>query len=160
MDYKYKKRVRQVLDTYLETRNMRKTPERYAILDAVYSIHGHFTIEELSTFLDETKFPVSRATIYNALKLFIDLHLVIRHNLQEGTKYEASYNHEKHCHQICTICGKFTEFNSATLMNELDNLQLKRFKKEGFSLYIYGVCSSCRTSRKKKISSAKKKETT
>lgn len=61
--------VRQILTNYLEMNNHRKTPERYAILDAVYDINGHFTLEELSDKLaEENKFPVSRATLYNTLK--------------------------------------------------------------------------------------------
>ena len=40
--------VRNILTSYLELNNHRKTPERYAILDAVYSMVGHFTLEELN----------------------------------------------------------------------------------------------------------------
>ena len=58
--------VRNILTNYLELNNHRKTPERYAILDAVYSINGHFTLEELGEKLNgEKNFPVSRATLYN-----------------------------------------------------------------------------------------------
>ena len=65
--------VRQILTSYLEMNNHRKTPERYAILDAVYDINGHFTLEELGEKLsDENNFPVSRATLYNTLKLFME----------------------------------------------------------------------------------------
>ena len=42
-----RKAVRQKLDDYLETNNLRKTPERYAILDAVFSLRGNFSMEEL-----------------------------------------------------------------------------------------------------------------
>ena len=60
--------VERLLDNYLEMNNHRKTPERYSILRAVYSIHGHFTIDELKARLDkEMDFPVSRATLYNTL---------------------------------------------------------------------------------------------
>ena len=39
--------VEHILDNYLEMNNHRKTPERYAILRAVYEMEGHFTLEEL-----------------------------------------------------------------------------------------------------------------
>ena len=74
-----RKAVERILDNYLEMNNHRKTPERYAILRAVYSMDGHFTLEELGAELNETyKFPVSRATLYNTLNLFMELRLVIR----------------------------------------------------------------------------------
>ena len=75
--------VRNILTSYLEQNNLRKTPERFAILDAVYSINGHFTLDELGDKLNtEDRFPVSRATLYNTLRLFMALRLVIRHRFQ------------------------------------------------------------------------------
>ena len=80
--------VEQILNSYLEVNNHRKTPERYAILKAVYSINGHFTLDELGEKLAvDFKFPVSRATLYNTLNLFMELRLVIRHRFQGTTKY-------------------------------------------------------------------------
>ena len=136
--------VRQILNNYLEVNNRRKTPERYAILDAVYDINGHFTLEELSDKLaEENKFPVSRATLYNTLKLFMELRLVIRHRFQGQTKYEACYDNNSHSHQICTVCGKVTEIKSPQISETISSMHLKRFRKDGYSLYIYGICSTC-----------------
>jgi Fur family ferric uptake transcriptional regulator len=124
--------------------NHRKTPERYAILDAVYDTNGHFTLDELSEKLsEENNFPVSRATLYNTLKLFMELRLVIRHRFQGQTKYEACYDNNSHSHQICTVCGKVTEIKSPQVSETIANMHLKRFRKDGYSLYIYGICSSC-----------------
>ena len=89
----------------------RKTPERYAILDAVYSIDGHFTLEELDAELTKRNFRVSRATLYNTMHLFIELRLVMRHSLVDGTKYEACYCNDSHIHQVCSVCGQVTEIN-------------------------------------------------
>lgn len=136
--------VERILDNYLEMSNHRKTPERYAILHAVYSINGHFTLDELGEKLaEECKFPVSRATLYNTLNLFLELRLVIRHRFQGTTKYEACYADNNHCHQICTVCGKVTEVRAPEVVDVIENLHLKRFRKDGFTLYIYGICSTC-----------------
>ena len=136
--------VERILDKYLEVNNHRKTPERYTILKAVYSVSSHFTLDELGQRLtDEYRFPVSRATLYNTLNLFMELRLVIRHRFQGATKYEACYADESHCHQICTVCGKVTEVKAPDIARAIDELHLKRFRKDGFSLYIYGICSTC-----------------
>ena len=80
--------VERILDSYLEMNNHRKTPERYAILRAVYNTNGHFTLDELGEkLMKEYKFPVSRATLYNTLNLFMELRLVIRHRFQ-GTRQQ------------------------------------------------------------------------
>jgi Fur family ferric uptake transcriptional regulator len=96
--------VERVLDNYLQMNNHHKTPERYAILRAVYSIEGHFTLDELGEIMTQKyKFPVSRATLYNTLNLFLELRLVIRHRFQGTTKYESSCAGTGHSHQICTV---------------------------------------------------------
>lgn len=136
--------VERILDNYLEMNNHRKTPERYAILNAIYSTNGHFSLDELGEKLAvEYKFPVSRATLYNTLNLFMELRLVIRHRFQGATKYEACYDNNSHCHQMCTVCGKVNEVRSPEITAAIDALHLKRFRKDGFTLYIYGICSTC-----------------
>ena len=151
--------VRNILTNYLELNNHRKTPERYAILDAVYSMNGHFTLDELGDLLNnDLNFPVSRATLYNTLKLFMELRLVIRHRFQGQTKYEACYDNNSHCHQMCTVCGKVTEVRSPEIVKAIDEMHLKRFRKDGFTLYIYGICSTCQAkiTRQKKTKNSTK----
>ena len=144
MKKKVKDSVRQILTNYLDLNNRRKTPERYAILEAVYNMQGHFTLEELGDKLsEEYNFPVSRATLYNTLKLFLELRLVIRHRFQGSTRYEACYDDNSHSHQVCTVCGKVTEVKAIEVTKVISELHLKRFHKDGFSLYIYGICSTC-----------------
>ena len=138
------KNVLRILDSYLEMNNHRKTPERYTILKAIYNVDGHFTLEELSDKLvRDYNFRVSRATLYNTLNLFLQLRLVIRHRFQGTTAYEACYDNTSHCHQICTVCGKVTEVNAPEITDAIDRTHLKRFRKDGFTLYIYGICSTC-----------------
>ena len=150
--------VEQILDSYLEVNNHRKTPERYAILDAVYSTDGHFTLDELGEKLaTEYKFPVSRATLYNTLNLFMELRLVIRHRFQGTTSYEV-YG-ESHSHQICTMCGKVTEVKTPEVTKAIDALRLKRVRKDGFTLYIYGICSTCQAKLTRKMNTKKTTKT-
>ena len=153
--------VERILDSYLEMNNHRKTPERYAILNAVYSTNGHFSLDELNEKLaGEYKFPVSRATLYNTLNLFMELRLVIRHRFQGTTMYEACYDNNSHCHQMCTVCGKVCEVKSSEITAAIDALHLRRFRKDGYTLYIYGICSTCQSRLTRQKRNVKKKETT
>ena len=149
--------VQRILDSYLETNNHRKTPERYAILKAVYETDGHFTLEELGEKLDKVyRFPVSRATLYNTLNLFLELRLVVRHRFQGSTKYEACYDNGNHCHQICTVCGKVTEVNAPQITEAIEGLHLKRFRRDGYTLYLYGICSTCQAKLTRQLNSKQK----
>ena len=104
--------VRQIFTEYLTANGHRKTPERYAILDTIYSIDGHFDIDMLySRMMDQENFRVSRATLYNTIILLINARLVIKHQFGTSSQYEKSYNRETHHHQICTQCGRVTGTN-------------------------------------------------
>ena len=68
--------ARQVLDNYIEQNNCRKTPERFAILEAVYGFTSYFSLQDLSGRLEEMNFPVSREMIENSLKESNHYHLI------------------------------------------------------------------------------------
>lgn len=151
--------LHQRLTECLEANSYRKTPERYAILDAVFAMGKCFTIDELGAKLAaDGTFQVSRATLYNTMRLFVSLRLVIRHRFQGTTRYEACHNSGSHCHRVCTICGGIMEIKSAEVAEAVGRLHLRRFRKEGYSLYVYGVCSACQAKLTRKKSSEQKKQ--
>ncbi len=158
MEQDIKTNVRQILTNYLEANHCRKTPERYAILDAAYSMGGYFTLDELVEKLETLNFVVSKATLYNAMRLFVKLRLVIRHRFQAGTKYEACCANESHCHQVCTVCGKVTEVCVPHVKKVISDVKLRRFRKDCYTLYIYGICSSCQTRLSKSKNRVKSKK--
>ncbi len=148
-----KEKVKQILTDYLQKHSHRKTPERFAILDTIYSIDGHFDIENLYRRMEEGKhFRVSRATLYNTILLFINAGLVIKHQFGNTSQYERSYNNETHHHTICTSCGKIAEFEDATLRMAITGTKVRAFTVSHYSLYIYGMCNRCKNAlaRKKK----------
>lgn len=135
--------VRNVLSNYLEQNKRRKTPERFAVLDAIFEFPSYFSLQDLNDKLEASHFPVSRATLYNTINLFMELRLVLSHRMGGETRYEAAYDSVGHCRQICTVCGKTTAVKSPAIIQAVNETRLKRFRRDGFSLYIYGVCSSC-----------------
>ena len=151
MEENIKNKVKQILTEYLQKNGHRKTPERYAILETIYTIKGHFDIDMLYSYMAEKeKFRVSRATLYNTIILFIDAGLVIKHQFGNSSQYERSYNVETHHHLICTSCGKVTEFEDDSLQQAVSHSKFKGFHASHYSLYIYGLCNKCMMAKKKK----------
>lgn len=154
-----KDRVKQIFTEYLRINKHRKTPERFAILDAIYSIDGHFDIETLyGLMVEKENFRVSRATLYNTIVLLLDAKLLIKHVFSNNTaQYEKSFNIETHHHLVCTTCGKVSEFQNEELQKDIAETDLKKFQMSHYSLYIYGTCGRCAALRRKKKKEEKKK---
>ena len=145
-----KETVRGTFEQYLQSKGLRKTQERFAILDAIYSITGHFTMEQLLESLESSKFRVSRATLYNTMELLVDAHLVVRHKFNNNSQYEKACDTTTHFHRICMACGAVTEVSDDKLREVIENTQSRGFSVVHTSLYIYGVCSKCAAARRRK----------
>lgn len=139
-----------IFTEYMREHKLRRTPERYAILNAIYSKDGSFEIEELVSYLEENeKFRVSRATVYNTIALLINANLVTQHRFGSLSKYEKSFGREMN-YAICTKCGKMMSVNNIHIEEELKT-NIKKFHLTHYSLYIYGLCPKChRTTKKRK----------
>ena len=108
-------KAREILDNYLVARGHRKTPERYNILEACYSLKGHFSLEDLGSLLEKRNFRVSRATLYNTMRLFVELRILTRHNLLDGTKYEVC-DDALYIYGVCGHCQ--AKFSKRILVDE------------------------------------------
>ncbi|MBQ2436174.1 MAG: transcriptional repressor [Bacteroidaceae bacterium] len=150
MDNSIKETVRGTFEQYLQSKGLRKTQERFAILDAIYSIDGHFTMEELLDVMTESRFHVSRATLYNTMELLTDAHLVIRHKFDNSSQYEKSYNMTTHFHRICMACGNVAEVRDEKLRQVIENTHSKGFAIAHTSLYMYGICSKCMAAKRRR----------
>lgn len=147
--------VREEFTLYLNKHKHRKTPERYAILDHIYSTKGHFDMESLYTAMQESHFRVSRATLYNTIELLLDCGLVIKHQFGANvSQYERADVNENHDHLICTSCGSVQEYKNGKLF--VPNRQRKplHFKVNYYSMYIYGVCAKCQRKKNKEATKA------
>ena len=157
MEENVKETVKQMLTEYLQKNGHRKTPERYAILETIYSIKGHFDIDTLYHYMEnEGNFRVSRATLYNTMDLLTEAHLVIRHKFDNSAQYEKSYNMTTHFHRICTSCGSVTEVQDDKLRQVIENAHSKGFSIDHTSLYMYGMCSKCKAAKSRKENKEKK----
>lgn len=146
---KIEETVEQLFTEHLRENKLRRTPERYTILRAIYSINGCFEIEELQKYLEEKeKFRVSRATIYNTIALLTNANLVIHHQFGTKSKYEKCFGTEK-SYMVCTKCGKVTEANNIDIKENITT-NIKKFHLTHYSLYIYGLCPKCYQTTKRR----------
>ncbi len=132
-----------ILNEYIESQNMRKTPEREAILNVVLKMDGHHSADYIHSLMPED-FRVSRVTMYSSLQLFAKIGLVYCHPRDGATLYENAYGVEPHHHYICSECGKMFDLHDSSLTNVAMQAKTPRFTKQSSFTYIYGQCAKCK----------------
>jgi Fur family ferric uptake transcriptional regulator len=153
MDYRYR-----IFKAFLKFRGLKCTPERRRILDAVFSLEGHFDVEELYGLLREKRSGISRATIYRTIPLLIESGM-IREALRcrKNVRYEHIFGHKHHDHMVCVGCGKVIEFKD----DKIEELQDRMCRLYGFTpiehrLGIRGYCKKCSGLAKRSVSRGKR----
>ncbi len=137
---KIKDTVRKTFKEYLISKGHRKTPERFAILEEIYSRTGHFDIENLYISMKNKNYRVSRATLYNTMELLLDSKLVIKHQFGKNiAQFEKAYAGETHDHIIDLNTGQVMEFYDPRIRQIIeDTCKEHNFNLSHHSLYIYG----------------------
>ena len=93
--------------------------------------------------MQEKKYHVSRATLYNTIELLLSCNLVTKHQFGKNiAQYEKAYKYKQHDHLICNNCGKVFEFCDPRIQ-QIQNMtqELLDFQISHHSLNFFGNCN-------------------
>jgi len=137
----------------LELRGHRITASRRRVLDAVLAQPSHFTIDDVVRDGVVRSAPrVGRATVFRTMKLLLDLNIVCRVLLDDGTLHYRLSARGHHHHLVCRDCGRVEDFSRcdvSALVREL--ARATDYEIEGHWLEVYGRCHACRLLKKEPV---------
>lgn len=140
---------------FLDAHSLRKTDERYAILNKIMEETKPFSVDALYADLKADDFYVSKATVYNTVGLLVEAKIIGRLIMPLGNQvmYERISQMEC-CHVVCTECGKVKLVKDSNFEAYMNARKFPSFNTSHYALYVYGLCNTCTRKLKRRASEA------
>ena len=126
----------------LEELGHRVTPSRVAVIAAVLSHSGHFTVDDV---VRQAR-GVGRATVFRAMRLLLEVDVVCRVLLEDGSLHYRVSRRGHHHHLVCVSCGNVQDLDECAVGDLVRELAAAtEYEIEGHWLEFYGRCAACRS---------------
>lgn len=127
---------------YLISYNIKPSVQRIAIMDYLLKHKTHPCIDEIYMALCKEIPTLSKTTVYNTLKLFIEHGAAKMLTIDEKN---ACFDGDMsaHAHFQCRACGKIYDLPMETKDPEIEKLTQNGFITEETHLYYKGICPEC-----------------
>lgn len=140
-------RSQALLDAFLFQQKMRKTIERYKILECVVQQTKPFDAQTIFQEMKNGSFAVSSATVFSALDVFAQAGILVRLPITSSMHYIMTEKCQEYSLLWCRICGKITLYRQRKLLSSLKKSKPPRFKNDHPIVFFYGVCAVCRNAQ-------------
>ena len=115
----------QIRDKLVE-KGLKVTPQRIAILEAIYTLNNHPTAEMIMNYIKDTHPGIASATVYKVLDALVENQLIKRVKTDKDImRYDGIL--ENHHHLFCSESEEIKDY----MNEELDQLLAAFFKKNG-----------------------------
>jgi len=138
------RRVIQTLKAGLDRQGYRLTVPRLKILRAILARRDRFSADELQRDVPS----VGRATVFRTIKLLVEMDLLCKVTLEDGTPRYRLGPSSHHHHFICVNCGRVDDFAPHDIDDAVVRLSHATGRQiVGHRIEVYEVCLDCQSSR-------------
>jgi Fur family transcriptional regulator, peroxide stress response regulator len=128
------------LSNELEKVEIRPSQQRLKILEYFHIHRNHPTVDDIYKYLKPKMPTITKATIYNNLKIFIEKQLIRDVHIEDNeVRYEITC--KRHGHFKCNECGTIYDF--AVEMDDISSNELNEFQIDNKNVYFRGICPKC-----------------
>lgn len=130
----------------LKKAGLKATLPRVRVLEVLdRSGKRHMSAEDVYKALLDAGDNVGIATVYRVLTQFESAHLVVRHHFEGAQSVFELNKGDHHDHILCLKCNRIEEFADPVIeQRQAEIARQAGFTMTDHSLYIYGICASCR----------------
>ena len=127
---------------YLLSYDIKPSVQRIAIMDYLLKHRTHPCIDEIYMALCQEIPTLSKTTVYNTLKLFVEHGAAKMLTIDERNAcFDADTT--LHAHFQCKICGKIYDIQLEEISSAIKMLQEQGFAIEEAHRYYKGICLHC-----------------
>ncbi|MCD4681470.1 MAG: transcriptional repressor [Bacteroidales bacterium] len=129
------------ISEYLLKNDIKPSYQRMRVFEYLTSKQNHPTVDKIYKELIKEIPTLSKTTVYNTLKLFMEKGIVTVVNIEDNeVRYDADTS--LHGHFKCEKCEEIYDFKINP--SNIDYGEIKNFKINETHLYIKGVCDKCK----------------
>lgn len=127
-------------------KGLKITPQRIAILEAIYNLNNHPTAGNIIAYIREMHPNIATGTVYKVLETLVEKSIIKKVKTdKEIIRYDGII--KKHHHLYCTECDLIEDYQDEELDKFLEkhfkNRRIKGFKIEDVVLQIRGKFDKC-----------------
>jgi len=128
---------------YLLSFNVKPSVQRLAIMDYLLTHRTHPSIEEIYLALCDDIPTLSKTTVYNTLKLFVEHGAAQMLTIDErNVCYDGDIT--LHAHFLCKHCNKIFDLPAPVEDEQIGKMKDNGFQVEEQHYYYKGICPSCK----------------
>jgi Fe2+ or Zn2+ uptake regulation protein len=125
---------------FLKSHEIKPSYQRVKIYEYLMESKEHPTVEVIYSALHPEIPTLSKTTVYNTLKVFIEKGIAMAITIDENeVRFDAEVN--MHGHFKCLECQKVFDFDVETL--DIGNDAMDGFQVVEQQLFFYGLCNHC-----------------